>query len=78
MLISTSCESSGGFDDRVLNDACFDDAEGCPDWARKGECERNPEFMRASCRKSCYVCEAYVKVIVVFCAFDFVLRQSFL
>lgn len=27
----------------------------CPDWAAKGECETNPQFMKDQCRKSCNV-----------------------
>jgi len=33
-----------------------DDNESCGQWARSGECDRNVEFMRTSCRASCHVC----------------------
>ncbi len=36
---------------------CTDDAgSACAGWAAKGECARNPDFMRASCRLSCGDC----------------------
>eukprot|EP00892_Ulva_mutabilis_P000610 jgi/Ulvmu1/1054/UM105_0012.1 len=54
-------ELPGAFDERVFNHACVNDQDECEDWARKGECDRNPEFMRSACRMSCYVCEQYVK-----------------
>lgn len=53
---------TGSFEERVLNESCVDDVDQCEDWARKGECDRNPGYMRSICRKSCYVCEQYVKV----------------
>ncbi|KAG2499112.1 hypothetical protein HYH03_002696 [Edaphochlamys debaryana] len=42
---------------------CTDRNRKCPEWKAKGECERNPTFMKGdanqvgSCRKSCGVCE---------------------
>ena len=35
--------------------ACEDDLEACADWGEEGECERNPDFMRARCRLACLV-----------------------
>ena len=35
--------------------ACEDDLEACADWGDEGECERNPDFMRARCRLACLV-----------------------
>ena len=29
----------------------------CPGWAKRGECEANPTYMRASCRLSCGLCK---------------------
>ncbi|CAI5485562.1 unnamed protein product [Closterium sp. Naga37s-1] len=46
-------------------DVCQDDDVNCGDWARAGECEKNPKFMKGTgktqyelgfCRKSCRVC----------------------
>ena len=28
----------------------------CPNWARNGECRKNPKFMRVYCAKSCKEC----------------------
>ncbi|GBF90906.1 hypothetical protein Rsub_03761 [Raphidocelis subcapitata] len=37
--------------------ACADaDELHCADWARLGECERNPDFMRVNCKVSCRLC----------------------
>jgi hypothetical protein len=33
--------------------ACADLDPACPAWAARGECEANPGFMLASCRRSC-------------------------
>ncbi|GAB4814205.1 hypothetical protein N2152v2_001251 [Parachlorella kessleri] len=47
----------------VLPEECVDREEACEDWARKGECERNPNFMRGdafslgACRAACEVCK---------------------
>ena len=35
---------------------CDDSNENCPDWSKKGECEKNPNYMLTYCRKSCQVC----------------------
>ena len=35
---------------------CFDNDNGCEDWAAKGECEKNPGFMKEACPESCKVC----------------------
>ena len=35
---------------------CVDADAKCESWARDGECEANPEFMRASCMRSCDAC----------------------
>lgn len=35
---------------------CVDSDDNCAAWAKGGECDRNPEFMKASCRASCHVC----------------------
>eukprot|EP00804_Cyclotella_cryptica_P000358 CCRYP_008674-RB/>CCRYP_008674-RB protein AED:0.16 eAED:0.16 QI:143/1/1/1/0.75/0.6/5/454/617 len=35
---------------------CSDDAYDCSKWAAGGECQRNPDYMREMCRKSCGIC----------------------
>ena len=35
---------------------CEDADEGCHGWAENGECEKNPGFMRVSCKMSCGEC----------------------
>ena len=35
---------------------CSDDSEHCGHWARTGECERNPAYMKLSCRLACKLC----------------------
>lgn len=35
---------------------CVDTNENCPSWAASGECEKNPDWMKTNCRKSCHVC----------------------
>merc|ERR1719154_95668 len=37
---------------------CKDDNQFCSDWATKGECTRNAEFMNLSCKKSCNSCSS--------------------
>eukprot|EP00929_Paragymnodinium_shiwhaense_P030604 TRINITY_DN1730_c0_g5_i1.p1 TRINITY_DN1730_c0_g5~~TRINITY_DN1730_c0_g5_i1.p1 ORF type:complete len:831 (+),score=202.38 TRINITY_DN1730_c0_g5_i1:99-2591(+) len=38
--------------------SCRDNNGGCPSWAAAGECQRNAEWMRSNCRKSCHVCSS--------------------
>ena len=37
-------------------DPCEDAEEQCASWAERGECDVNPEFMRAKCARSCGAC----------------------
>ena len=37
-------------------DFCMDENEHCNDWASKGECGNNTEYMLINCRKSCHNC----------------------
>jgi len=46
------------FQVRYGNAACNDYNTYCRFWARNGECERNPRYMKIHCRKSCNVCVA--------------------
>lgn len=52
------CSSKDGV--VIANDEdeyCKDNADGCSGWAAGGECEANPGYMLANCRRSCNVCE---------------------
>jgi hypothetical protein len=35
---------------------CIDENEDCLNWANKGECQKNQQFMLVDCRKSCKSC----------------------
>jgi len=35
---------------------CVDSNEDCPNWAKEGECKKNPVFMLVHCQKSCSSC----------------------
>eukprot|EP00939_MAST-03C_sp_MAST-3C-sp1_P002362 g2362.t1 len=35
---------------------CRDEKSECPGWANYGECDKNPQFMKRFCRRSCRVC----------------------
>lgn len=39
------------------NDECQDENEKCAQWAAKGECEKNPNYMMISCKMSCLACK---------------------
>ena len=47
---------------------CADDDSDCPTWAQEGECNSNPEYMHAVCKKSCSRCEAVAGVEAPRCA----------
>jgi len=36
---------------------CVDGRPSCGEWAGSGECEKNPGFMKATCKLSCAVCD---------------------
>lgn len=36
----------------------------CPLWAKNGECQKNPAFMKVKCRKSCNVCGKYRRIFL--------------
>ncbi|CAK0787529.1 hypothetical protein CVIRNUC_010749 [Coccomyxa viridis] len=40
----------------ALRDDCHDFEDRCAQWASKGECSLNPNFMLRSCKKSCSQC----------------------
>jgi ShK domain-like len=35
---------------------CQNEYEECEDWARSGECKKNPTFMLLRCSKACQMC----------------------
>ena len=37
---------------------CVDDHGTCTEWALEGQCSKNPDFMRASCKRACGLCGA--------------------
>lgn len=37
---------------------CVDTNKECPNWAKNGECEKNPKYMNVGCRLSCGICRA--------------------
>ena len=41
-----------GFHMRVFLD-CIDERKECVEWAKKGECSKNPDYMLKDCCKSC-------------------------
>ena len=38
--------------------SCKDEHASCANWAKYGECDKNPSFMHATCLASCYMCES--------------------
>jgi len=39
-----------------IDPGCVDIDDNCETWARSGECDRNPAFMKGNCRASCHEC----------------------
>lgn len=37
-------------------DGCVDSDPQCSAWAARGECDRNPSYMKVNCKKACNVC----------------------
>lgn len=37
---------------------CVDDYHECAGWAARGECDKNPKFMKVNCKLSCQVCSS--------------------
>lgn len=48
--------------EQMPNPSCSDEEDGCLGWARTGECEKNPAFMNAACRRSCGTCAQFITV----------------
>ncbi len=42
---------------------CDDRERNCADWAARGECEKNRDFMATSCRRACNLCGQTGKVL---------------
>ena len=40
----------------VLHSGCSDNDTSCVEWAKSGECEKNAEWMKENCMKSCEQC----------------------
>lgn len=43
----------------VAASSCEDNSKykaQCPGWAKNGECQKTPAFMKVNCRKSCNAC----------------------
>jgi hypothetical protein len=71
------CSIAGGTKDQTCSEAdetctaemqqnpCSDDDKDCGFWASAGECEKNPGYMSASCRKSCGLCSEAEKAHVI-------------
>ena len=45
-------------EDQVDEHNCEDQHKDCEYWARHGECDANPLYMKDKCRRSCKVCSA--------------------
>ena len=46
------------FIDYQPSNQCADDNTNCPGWAQAGECTKNPNYMKVSCKKSCNTCSS--------------------
>ena len=46
---------------------CEDNHVSCEAWASQGECEKNPDYMLANCKKSCDVSQDINKSDTVDC-----------
>jgi hypothetical protein len=43
---------------RPTAEVCKDNNKWCEDWAKSGECKKNPAYMLENCKKSCKVCDS--------------------
>jgi prolyl 4-hydroxylase len=49
----------GSFDKVYTStDDCSDDNANCAHWAGAGECDKNPAYMLANCKRSCAACDS--------------------
>merc|ERR1711970_256704 len=52
-----NCADTCGHCDKLTGSGdCKDDNAGCADWAKSGECDKNPIWMKENCKKSCNTC----------------------
>jgi hypothetical protein len=42
--------------DNSPSSRCEDKDRNCPSWASRGECQKNPKYMKKNCPKSCKTC----------------------
>ena len=54
--VKPMCPPDDGEVGRTLPHTCADFNQNCLSWARKGECDANPSFMRGECAQSCRMC----------------------
>jgi prolyl 4-hydroxylase len=45
-------------EDADVDLTCVDSDESCDQWAKSGECDRNPAFMHRQCRAACHICKS--------------------
>ena len=50
-------EQAKHLEEGVCSTVCADKEQACPDWAAKGECEKNPASMLSLCAASCGTCQ---------------------
>nr|XP_039254286.1 putative tyrosinase-like protein tyr-3 [Styela clava] len=56
VLIELPFELNAGTTTTNPPKACVDEYSSCSNWAMLGQCERNPRYMKDTCRKSCREC----------------------
>jgi len=50
-------QPSGGPQTSKPPSGCTDSHRNCQSWARQGECNKNPSWMKVNCKKSCNTCD---------------------
>lgn len=56
--VRTTAEPANEASPPSFSRPCVDRNAACTAWANEGECDANPNYMRAECARSCYVCES--------------------
>ena len=54
--LATTSTSTTTTSKEVEEDLCKDDNEYCANWASRGQCVRNSQFMQLECKRSCGLC----------------------
>jgi hypothetical protein len=54
--VTTGAVSTGTITN-IQTPQCIDNNQWCSDWASKGECKNNPDYMLYNCAKSCNSCD---------------------